>query len=59
MRIRMAEEQKKLKQQQKMWALRIPVLDAHILSLKKMIQDLEGEIDAIIIERVYKSENRN
>lgn len=59
MRIRMAEEQKKLKQQQKMWALRKPVLDAHILSLKKMIQDLEGEIDAIIIERVYKSEDGN
>ena len=32
-RIRMAEEQKELKQKQKMWALRKPVLDAHISSL--------------------------
>ena len=31
MRVRMAEEQKELKQKQKMWASRKPVLDAHIL----------------------------
>ena len=30
MRVRIAEEQKDLKQKQKMWALRKPVLDAHI-----------------------------
>ena len=59
MRIRMGEEQKKLKQKQKMWALRKPVLDAHILSLQKRIQELEGEVDAIIIDRIYKSENGN
>lgn len=59
MRIRMAEEQKDLKQKQKMWALRKPVLDAHILSLQKRIQELEGEVDAIIIDRIYKSENGN
>ena len=38
MRIRMADEQKDLKQKQKMWALRKPVLDAHILSLQKKIR---------------------
>mgnify|MGYP001623740253 FL=1 len=59
MRIRVAEEQKGLKQKQKMWALRKPVLDAHILSLQKRIQELEGEVDAIIIDRIYKSENGN
>ena len=52
MRIRMAEEQKELKQKQKMWALRKPVLDAHILSLQKRIQELEREIDELIIEKI-------
>lgn len=52
MRIRMGEEQKELKQKQKMWALRKPVLDAHILSLQKRIQELEQEIDGIIMERL-------
>lgn len=52
MRLRMAEEQKELKQKQKMWALRKPVLDAHILSLQKRIQELEQEIDGIIIEKI-------
>lgn len=47
-----AEEQKKLAQMQKMWALRKPVLDAHILSLQKRIQELEGEIDEIIIGKI-------
>ena len=50
MRIRMAEEQKKLKQQQKMWALRKPVLDAHIFALQGKIQKLEQEIDDISME---------
>ena len=54
MRVRMAEEQKELKQKQKMWALRKPVLDAHILSLQKRIQELEQEIDAIVMEKVSK-----
>lgn len=52
MRARMAEEQKELKQKNKMWALRKPVLDAHILSLQKRIQKLELEIDGIIIEKI-------
>ena len=52
MRIKMAEEQKELKQKQKMWALRKPILDAHILSLQKRILQLEREIDEIIIEKI-------
>lgn len=55
MRIRMAEEQKELKQKQKMWALRKPVLDAHILSLQKRIQELEQEIDGIVMEKMSAS----
>lgn len=51
-RERRAEELKKLVQMQKMWALRKPVLDAHILSLQKRIQELEGEIDEIIIGKI-------
>ena len=54
MRIKMGEEQKELKQKQKMWALRKPILDAHILSLQKRIQELEQEIDAIVMEKVSK-----
>lgn len=49
MRISMAEEQKELKQKQKMWALRKPVLDAHIFALENQIQQLENEIDKIIL----------
>ena len=52
MRVRIAEEQKDLKQKQKIWALRKPVLDAHILSLQKRIQELEQEIDEIAMERI-------
>lgn len=55
MRIRMAEEQKDLKQKQKMWALRKPILDAHILSLQKRIQELEQEIDRIVMEKMSVS----
>ena len=47
-----AENLKKLAQMQKMWALRKPVLDAHIVSLQKNIQRLEGEIDEIVMERI-------
>ena len=46
------KEQEKLVKLQKMWALRKPVLDAHILSLQKRIQELEQEIDGIIIEKI-------
>ena len=47
-----AEELKKLAQMQKMWALRKPILDAHILSLQEKIQGLEQEIDEIVIEKI-------
>lgn len=52
MRVRMAEEQKNLKQKQKMWALRKPILDAHIFALQQRIQELEGEIDRIVMEQI-------
>ena len=47
-----AEELKKLVQMQKMWALRKPILDAHILSLQEKIQVLEQEIDEIVMEKI-------
>lgn len=50
-----AEELKKLAQMQKMWALRKPILDAHILSLQKKVQELEREIDEIVIEKLKGS----
>ena len=46
------EELKKLAQMQKMWALRKPVLDAHILSLREKVQRLEEEVDAVVIEKI-------
>ena len=48
-----AEELKKLAQMQKVWALRKPILDAHMLSLQKKIQVLEQEVDEIVIEKVF------
>ena len=47
------EEMKKLAQMQKMWALRKPILDAHILSLQGKVLELEEEIDEIVIEKVF------
>ena len=47
-----AEELKKLAQLQKMWALRKPILDAHILSLQEKVQVLEQEIDEIVMEKI-------
>ena len=47
-----AEELKKLVQMQKMWALRKPILDAHILSLQEKVQVLEQEIDEIVMEKI-------
>ena len=35
---------------QKVWALRKPILDAHMLSLQKKIQVLEQKVDEIVIE---------
>ena len=46
------KEQKELMKLQKMWALRKPVLDAHILMLKKKVTVLEYELDALIIEQI-------
>lgn len=37
---------------QKMWALRKPILDAHILSLREKVKVLEQEIDEIVMERI-------
>ena len=47
-----AEELKKLAQMQKMWALRKPILDAHILSLQEKVQKLEMEVDEIVMEKL-------
>lgn len=47
-----AEELKKLAQMQKMWALRKPILDAHILSLQGNIQKLEMKVDEIVMEKL-------
>ena len=52
MREQYAAELKQLAQMQKMWALRKPVLDAHILSLQESIRKLEQEIDEIVMERI-------
>ena len=49
-----AEEVEKLAQLQKMWALRKPVLDAHILSLQENMQKLELEIDEIVMQKLSK-----
>ena len=49
-----AVELKKLAQLQKMWALRKPILDAHILSLREKAQKLEQEVDWIVMEKVLK-----
>lgn len=50
-----AEELKKLAHMQKMWALRKPILDAHILSLQGRVLELEEEIDEIVMERITTS----
>lgn len=54
-----AEELKTLVQIQKVWALRKPVLDAHILSLRNRIQELEQEIDEIVMEHIQALSNIN
>ena len=50
------KEMNKLTQMQKMWALRKPVLDAHILSLREKIESLEQEIDDILMAQIRKKE---
>ena len=52
MRIRMAEAQKELKRKQKMWALRKPVLDAHIFALQEKIQKVEQEVDLLTMSKI-------
>ena len=52
MRVRMAKEQKNLKQKQKMWALRKPILDARIFALQERIQELEQDVDGIVMEKM-------
>jgi len=42
-------EQKKLSEQQKMWALRKPLLNAHILSLQGKVLELEQEVDELVM----------
>ena len=46
------KEREKLVKMQKMWALRKPVLDAHISTLREKVQDLRQEVDRIVIERI-------
>ena len=46
------EELEKILDLHKMWALRKPILDAHILSLQKEVQRLESEIDDILMEKL-------
>ena len=50
-----AAELKRVTQLQKQWALRKPVLDAHILSLQEKVMKLEQEIDMIVMERILKN----
>ena len=52
-----AEGVEKLAQLQKMWALRKPILDAHILSLQGRIQGLEQEIDEIVMKKLIAFKN--
>lgn len=46
------EELKSLAQAQKMWALRKPILDAHICALQDRVKTLEQEIDNIVMEKI-------
>lgn len=49
-------ELNKLTQMQKIWALRKPILNAHILSLQEKIKSLEQEIDDILMAQIRKKE---
>ena len=46
------KEQEQIVKLQKMWALRKPILDAHILALQGKVQGLEQEIDQITMEQI-------
>lgn len=56
MREQYSAELKQLAKMQKMWTLRKPILDAHILSLQEKIQEMEQEIDEIVIEKLHLRE---
>jgi Site-specific recombinases, DNA invertase Pin homologs len=51
---RSAVELSKLMEAQKMWALRKPILDAHIFALQEKVKTLEQEIDAILMEKIQR-----
>ena len=51
-RDRCVKEQEQVVKLQKMWALRKPVLDTHILALQGEVQGLEQEIDQITMEQI-------
>lgn len=52
MRDQYAMELKQLTKMQKMWALRKPILDTHILSIREKVKGLEKEIDAIVMDKI-------
>ena len=52
MREQYALELKQLAKMQKMWALRKPILDARILSLRDKIKKLEQEVDDLVMEKL-------
>ena len=53
----LSEEFRQLSQDKKVWALRKPVLDAHISASQEKIESLEQEIDDIVMEKLkYKAE---
>ena len=55
-----AEEVEKLAQLQKMWALRKPILDAHISALQDNIKEKEQEIERILTEKILcNKESKN
>lgn len=58
-RDRCVKEQEQVVKLQKMWALRKPVLDTHILALQGEVQGLEQEIDQIKIGRHGSLGQRN
>ena len=46
------QQLKQYSERQKMWALRKPILDAHILSLREKAEVLEQEIDGILMGKI-------
>lgn len=50
-------ELSKLMEAQKMWALRKPILEAHIFALQEKVKTMEQEIDAILMESIQDKSN--